>query len=86
MADKFANRNAALDSPASGAFAITPDDETDLATITRGIYVGTSGDLAVIMLDDTSVTLVDIVAGVVHPLRVKRVLEASTADDIVGFY
>lgn len=71
--------------PASSAVAITPDDDTDLTTTTRGIYVGTGGDLAVILADDTvAVTFANVASGIVYPLRVKRVMEASTATDLVG--
>ena len=73
--------------PASKAVAITPDDSEDIG-ITRGIYVAASGDLTVIMADDSEeVTFTDIAAGVVHPLRVKRVLDTGTdATGIIGLY
>ena len=72
--------------PGSTYVEITPSDANDLAAITRGIYVGTSGDLAVHDVDGNAVTFVGLAAGVVHPLRVRRVLATSTADDIVGVY
>lgn len=87
--DSFANfGDTALVMPASGAFAITPDDEEELETVTRGIYVGVAGDLAVTLVGDSApVTFVNLAAGVIHPLRVKQVHETDTdADDIIGVY
>jgi hypothetical protein len=75
--------------PARSAVAITPDDNTDLARgATRGLYIGGGGDVTVIMADDSAaVTLAGLVAGVVHPLRVKRVkATGTTATGIVGLF
>jgi hypothetical protein len=73
--------------PATGGFAITPNNSTDLARVTRGIYVGGTGNLNVDMADGTTVLFTDLVAGVVHPLAVKRVRSTSTtATSIVGIY
>jgi len=71
-------------SAAVRAFAITPSDDDDLHEITRGIYVGVSGDLTVEM-NGVNITFVDIAAGVIHPIRVTKVLDTGTdATDIVG--
>lgn len=74
--------------PGNSAFAITPDNDEDLAYVTRGIYVGVAGDVKVDMFGTgTAIVFKDLAAGVVHPLRVKRVYEAGTdATDIVGVY
>jgi hypothetical protein len=75
------------ESPAVDAFAITPDNSNDLATVTRGIYVGVSGDLKVITLGGETVTFVGLAAGMIHPIRVARVLATgTTATSIVGVY
>jgi len=73
---------------AGSAVAITPNDSTDLTTPTRGLYVGASGDVSVILVGDTNpVTLVGLAAGIVHPLRVRRVRSTSTsATSIVGVW
>jgi hypothetical protein len=75
--------------PARNAAAITPSDTVDLTSPTRGLYVGVSGDVVAIMADDgtTSVTFTGLAAGVVHPLRVKRVKSTgTTATNIVALY
>ena len=74
-----------VDSPASTAFAITPNDSTDLTTATRALYVGTAGNISVVLLaDSAAVTLKNVAVGY-HPLRVKRVRSTgTTAGDLVG--
>jgi hypothetical protein len=86
MADHYENTAPSLTSPASGGFTITPLADTDLETITRALYVGTGGTLAVVLQWGQTVTLVNVPDGALLPIRVRRVLPASTATDLVGFY
>jgi len=74
------------DKPYVGLFLITPSNTNDLgANVTRAIYVGTSGDLHIIMADGSEVTLPDVAAGIFHPLRVLQVFATGTgALDIFG--
>lgn len=71
---------------AEAAIDITPDDNATIAPSIRAIYVGTSGDLRVQFEEDGSiVTLPNIVAGIIHPLFLRRVYSTgTTATDIVG--
>ena len=75
--------------PADRVTLITPSDATDLTGV-RGIMVGTSGTLVVRTVNDpnTSVTIPAnaVVAGNIYPIRVTRVMAASTASEIVGFW
>ena len=81
----FRNLSPNLTSPAQHIEAITPADGTDLTFATRGIYVGTGGDLRVLTLGGDTVTFPDVPAGVILPIRCKRVLATSTtASGIVG--
>lgn len=76
-------------SPARKAFSITPHDTNLLSNLTRGIYVGGSGDIVLVMADDgdTSVTFFGAVAGTLLPIRVARVLATgTTATNLVGVY
>lgn len=75
-------------SPASGAYAITPGDATQL-TQTRGLYVGGAGDLAVEMLNPESggatVIFKAVPVGTLLPIAVERVLSTgTTATFIIG--
>jgi hypothetical protein len=85
MADTFAKHTRSLTSPPEHAVAVTPADQ-DLAHVTRALYVGTGGDLAVRMQDGGSVTFASVPSGTLLPLRVSRVLPASTAGGIVGLW
>jgi len=88
MVDKFENHAEGLASPANNAFSVTPHDTNELAFIPRGIYVGGSGDIAVILADDTAaVTFVGVLAGTVLPVRPKIIkATGTTATSIVGLY
>lgn len=50
MADLFDTHAAALDSPAQKAFAISPDDNNDLALCTRALYTGTTSAMGLVGL------------------------------------
>jgi len=73
--------------PASRAFPVTPDNLNDLAHTTRAIYVGAYGDLRVITAGGDIVTFVGLAAGLLHSIRVRRVMAAgTTATNIVGLF
>jgi hypothetical protein len=73
---------------AVGAFDITPDDDEDLAEVTRAIFLGGDAelkDLKVDLVDGSTVIFFGIATGVVHPLQVRRVHDTNTtAENIVG--
>ena len=74
--------------PAVGAEEVdvsAADDTLDQES--RGIYVGTSGDLKVDMADGSTVTFTSLAAGVIHPLRVVKVyMTGTTAGSIIAVY
>lgn len=76
--------------PAHGAKAVTKSDSTVLPT-TRGLYIGTTGDVAVTMADDTAgaatvVTFVAVPVGIL-PIQVTKVMSTNTtASNIVALY
>lgn len=73
--------------PPTQAQAVTASDGVELPDSTKGIYVGGGGDLSLVLLNDTApVNLVDVPAGVLLPLCVKKVMATgTTATDIVAF-
>ena len=70
--------------PGERAVAVTPNNSTTFEA-TRGVFVGTAGDLVVRFAGDTvNVTLKNVVAGVTHPWSIVRVAATgTTATDIV---
>lgn len=72
--------------PAEKASAVTPDDST--AVNFRGLYVGTGGNLSLVLRGDatnTPVSFANVPSGAVLPFAVKLVRSTGTsAQDIVG--
>lgn len=61
------------------AFAVTPDDNVDLPEISRMLYIGTGGDVTVLLADDVAPVLLKAVpTGSMLHIRAKRVLAAGT--------
>lgn len=88
MADKYADQPT-INQLTSGrrAAAITKSDSTVLE-VTRAIYVGTGGDVAVLMVDDTSaVTFPNVQTGTMLELRVTKVMSTNTtASNMVAIW
>lgn len=74
--------------PARNAAAVTPSDTVDLAELTRGLYVGGTGDVTVNMADTGSaVKFAAVPAGTLLPIRASRVKSTgTTATDIVAVW
>jgi hypothetical protein len=69
--------------PASQLLVIVPSDATDTTAVTtKGLFVATTGSLVVKGLDGVSATF-PVVAGQYVPVRVSRVMAATTAS-VVG--
>lgn len=85
--DKFGSFTVALDSPATGGFAITASDATVFTQPTRAVWVGGAGNVAVRFIDGTTITLTGVLAGTLLPIRVDKVLSTgTTASTISGLY
>ncbi|WP_138470823.1 hypothetical protein [Poseidonocella sp. HB161398] len=81
MSDKFDNHSPGLTSPASAGDAVSPSDTAALPTHSRAIYVGTTGTLAVELTGSANgdvLTLQNVQAGMIYPLRVRKVLATGT--------
>lgn len=85
MPDRFQYSTPSLSGPAAHAFAVTPNDSSDLSETTRALYVGTAGSVAAVMASGASVSFDTIASGTVLPVRVTRVLATgTTASAILG--
>jgi hypothetical protein len=90
MTDRYRKEYAVLDSVCFDGFAITPNNSNTYSQPTRGIYVGTSGNLTVQMIGyDSSNTILsfnNVVAGTILPIRVQIVYANTTANNLVGLF
>lgn len=73
--------------PAVAGFLINPSDTEYLPFVPRAVYVGVSGNLAIMMYTGDILILTGVVAGSVLPIRVVKVFSSNTtASNLVGFY
>lgn len=81
-----------LTSPASNGVAVTPSDSVDLANVSRGLLIGTAGNVQVTFVGQsnipgTTTVLTGLSAGSVYPFRVTRVWSTNTtAGSIVSLF
>ena len=78
MADPFQSMSTGFDSPARGAAAVTPNDSADLATTSRGIYIGAGGDVVVTTVYGHTVTFKAVPQGIILPVCASRILATGT--------
>ena len=72
--------------PSANAEAVTPAD-SDLSFITRGIYIGGSGNLVVVMAGTgATVTFNSVSAGIVYPIMASQIKAATTCTNVVALY
>jgi hypothetical protein len=73
--------------PVVGGAAVTPSDSTEIPS-TRGVWVGTGGDVSVMFHNgDGPVTIANVRDGQLLPFRVTQVRATNTtATDIVAVY
>lgn len=76
--DNFKSNQSGLSSPLTRAVAVTPNDSTDLANVSRAIYVGVAGDLEVITSGGDTVVFTGVPAGALLPIRAARVKAGQT--------
>lgn len=87
MPDVFSDYRPALDSPCNFAAAVTPDDNTDLTTSSRALWVGGGGAIALVTAGGSTVTIAAVPAGSLVPLRVARVkATGTTATSIIALW
>lgn len=69
------------------ARTVTPSDSVNLEYPCEGIYVGTTGNVALVFLDDSVVTFIGVPAGKILKFRAKRVnLTNTSAGNMLACY
>lgn len=79
-----AYRTADATVAARDAVAVAPSDVT-IIPMTRSLYVGVGGTLAVRMSSGNTVTFTNVAAGI-FPIQVDQVRAATTASGIMALY
>lgn len=84
--DAFQNNSQSAITPSENCFAINPDDNNELPFLTKAIYIGSGGDLVMLIgKSQTPVTFRNVLAGSVLDVRVRAVKSTgTTAADLVG--
>jgi hypothetical protein len=83
MGGAYRTSNATVS--AYGAVAVVVSDST-IIPVTRGLFVGTGGNVAVRMADGMTLTFTGVLAGIL-PLQVDRVLSTgTTASNMIALY
>lgn len=75
-------------SPSTGGFAITPSDTDIVSPNSRALYVGSAGNVAVLLPDTaTPVIFVGVAAGQILPVRATKVMSTgTTAGSILALF
>ncbi len=79
--DPFAVANAKPNFAGRHAAVVTPSDTVDLPSTTKAIWIGATGNLAVIMADDVDtapVTFNGVPAGTMLNVQARRVMATGT--------
>lgn len=84
--DAFKQLSVSSMTPAENCFSVTPDDNQELPYLTKAIYIGSGGDLVLLVGNsETPVTFRNTVPGSVLDVRVRAVMSTgTTAGDLVG--
>jgi hypothetical protein len=83
--DNFASNLVSTDGPATVGEAVTPHDTNELTNVSRGLWVGGAGNVAVVTSGGSTLTFVGVAAGTMLPIRVKIVKSTgTTATSIVA--
>lgn len=77
MADSFDTYASGLESPATSAATVTPNDSTDLVNTSRALLLSDAGTVTVDMVDVGSNIPLPLQAGY-NPVRVSRVYSTGT--------
>jgi hypothetical protein len=73
--------------PAIAGFTIGPSDAQYLPYVTRALYVGNAGNIAVLMFDGSIIVFTNAVAGTILPIRVVKIFNTgTTASNLVGLF
>ncbi len=76
--DRFSDFPTNLVAPARDGLRVVPSDSADLTQLSRALFVGTAGNVAVVMAGGQAITFENCAAGSILPVRAARVLNTGT--------
>lgn len=82
-ANRLAEAFKAYNASAWGSLTVTKSDVTIFPSLTRGLWVGGAGDVAVRMADGTTPTYSAVPAGTLLPYQVDQVLSTGTTATLI---
>jgi hypothetical protein len=88
-AESYPNSGENVLASARRARAVTCSDTVEFPDgAAIGLLVKTAGDYTILLADDTTAIAMNLAAGVIHPIRAKRVNSTSAASTsgVVAFY
>lgn len=87
MPDVYDSLSPSLSSPAINGQTIAPSNSNLLTNVTRAIYVGSVGDVAIEFVSGAQVTLQAVPSGTILPVRAQKVLSSNTtATGLIGLW
>jgi hypothetical protein len=85
--DPYAHDPQGLFRPYGKAEVVSKSDTVDLDFLARALWVGSAGDVSVVMQDGTTVVFTSVPAGSLLPIRFSRVNSTNTdASDMVALF
>jgi hypothetical protein len=78
MPDDFQSFQPGLESPATRATVVSPNDGADLATDARSLLITSSGNIRLVTTGGDEVTIQNLVPPLILPIRVRKVFATNT--------
>lgn len=78
-----AHRVTEVNNTYRNAVVLTKDDSNDLATWSRALYIGGTGNINVVTAEGATVLFTALPVGTILPISIKRLLSTSTTATLV---
>lgn len=82
--DLYPREGSVLSAPVTRAFTITPHNTDEIDYVTTGVLCTVAGNAAVYFRNSSSSVTLALLAGVVYPFRLTRVLSTGTTATLIG--
>lgn len=87
MSDEFNSTSDTPESQARNASVVIPHPSDPLDNISKALWVGGEGNVAVRLVDDDNdVTFASVPAGSILPIRASHVRDTTSATNIINLY